>query len=231
MLFRSGQGLARLDATGVGGHAALPAESENAIGNLVDYLLANVALSADERAFLELEHLVCSASTDGSSLGIASSNDRFGPLTCIGGTVATEAAEGAPGGLRLVQTIDSRYPDSTDAATMGRALSALAAGHGSTFSVGEAKEPFYVDPASPEVQALLSAYRDCTGDMTEPYVIGGGTYARNFAKACAFGPIRPGTPKPGWAGNEHAANESIAEDDLRLALKVYIMAIDRLMRI
>ena len=28
------------------------------------------------------------------------------------------------------------------------------------------------------IQTLLSAYRDETGDMSEPTVIGGGTYAR-----------------------------------------------------
>ena len=33
----------------------------------------------------------------------------------------------------------------------------------------------------------MTAYRNQTNDMTEPYTIGGGTYARNLDKGVAFG--------------------------------------------
>lgn len=36
-------------------------------------------------------------------------------------------------------------------------------------------------------KTLVNAYRNQTGDMTEPYTIGGGTYARNLDKGVAFG--------------------------------------------
>ena len=71
---------------------------------LVRYLLDAGVCGEDERTFLELERTL-TASTDGSSSGIAAADDKFGPLTCIQGTVRTR--EG-----RFVQTIDSRYPTS-----------------------------------------------------------------------------------------------------------------------
>ena len=33
----------------------------------------------------------------------------------------------------------------------------------------------------------MKTYRNQTGDQTEPYTIGGGTYARNLDKGVAFG--------------------------------------------
>ncbi len=212
----------RVVAHGRGGHASMPAHTLNAIGVLADYLLAQDACSQDERTFLEFLHVACAASTDGSSLGIAASNDRFGPLTCIGGTVRTV-------GDHYVQTLDSRYPDATTADAITETLSQLAASYGCSYEVDHVKVPFYTDPQSPEIQALLSTYREYSGDMTEPMVIGGGTYARNFAKACAFGPNSHQHPKPSWIGPEHGADEGVSEEVLREALKIYIVAIARLM--
>ena len=67
--------------------------------------------------------------------------------------------------------------------------------------------------------------------MTEPLVIGGGTYARNFAKACAFGPNIESKPLPSWIGPEHGADEGVSEELLRTALQIYIVSIARLMRL
>ena len=50
----------------------------------------------------------------------------------------------------------------------------------------------YVPKYSHLVQALLKAYRDNTGDNSEPISIGGGTYARDFKNAVAFGNVFPG---------------------------------------
>ena len=59
----------------------------NAIALVVDYLLKNRLCSESENRALEMVHVLLSA-TDGSSTGIASRDDVFGPLTCIGGTIA-----------------------------------------------------------------------------------------------------------------------------------------------
>ena len=41
------------------------------------------------------------------------------------------------------------------------------------------------------LQSRLAAYREQTGDMGEPLVVGGGTYARAMKNIVAFGPGRP----------------------------------------
>ena len=60
-------GLTRVRARGRGGHAAMPEGSVNAVGVLVDYLVAAGVGTAGERAFLALEQRLLSC-TDGSSL-------------------------------------------------------------------------------------------------------------------------------------------------------------------
>jgi succinyl-diaminopimelate desuccinylase len=219
----AGEGLAKLVAHGIGGHASMPAGTRNAIGMLVEYLLANGLCSPAERDFLELEHLVF-ASTDGSTLGIAATDDVFEPLTCIGGTIHTE-------GGHLVQTIDARYPKSTTAKAIGRQVTAVCAEHASTVVVDREMVPFYVDPNGREVQTLLACWEEYTGRTGEPFTIGGGTYARHFRNAASFGPADEDEVKPDWVGSEHGPDEGISEDRMRQALKIYILAIARLMRI
>jgi len=50
----------------------------------------------------------------------------------------------------------------------------------------------YVPKYSHLVQALLKAYQKHTNDFSEPISIGGGTYARDFKNAVAFGCMFPG---------------------------------------
>lgn len=217
-------GLAKLTAHGKGGHASLPEGTVNAIGMLATYLLQNGICDEGEREFLELERLVCASGHDGDALGIACSNERFGALTAIGGTVSD--SDGF-----LEQTIDCRYPDATTGEGIAARLSSVAADHGASFEVIQDKVPFYEDPASPEISTLLSTYEEYSGRKTEPLVIGGGTYARKFRNACAFGPHEPAEDVPSWVGMEHGPDEAVSEESLRRALKIYIVSIARLMRL
>lgn len=56
---------------------------------------------------------------------------------------------------------------------------------------------------------LLGVYRDVTGDDAEPISLGGGTYARAFDNAVAFGILFPGEPNMC-----HQTNEYWSVDDL-----------------
>ena len=219
----TGSGLARIVATGKGGHASMPQGTVNAIEILAAYLLEHVELGDIERRFLELSRRICT-STDGSAEGIACSDEAFGPLTCIGGTLALK--EG-----RLVQTIDCRYPTATTCAALVEAMSALGAAYGASFEVRGNHDPFYTDPKSAPIQALLATYEEFTGRPGIPRVIGGGTYARHFARACAFGPFDEADPRPEWLGMEHGPDEGISEEAMKRALKIYIVALARLMEL
>ena len=217
-------GVSRITATGIGGHASLPEGTLNAIGLVVDYLREAEVLEGEEARFLEL--LACvHADTAGEALGIASESPAFGALTVNGGTIRLH--EG-----RLEQTIDVRYPDSTTTEKIEQTLSALAARFGATVETSRSKVPFSVDATHPAVQTLLDVYRDVTGEQdAQPFSMGGGTYARNFATAVSFGPEGGEGEKPSWVGPMHGANEGANEALLKRALKIYISAIMHLMEL
>lgn len=219
----AGEGLARVTATGIGGHASMPAGTVNAIGVLARYLLAQGLAGQGERDFLELL-VTLTEDAYGRASGIAARDDKFGELTCIAGTIRT--VDG-----RFVQTVDSRYPTTTTDEAITARLSELAAERGCAYEQTSGDAPFYISPESPEIQALLSTYADYTGEEARAFTIGGGTYARHFARACAFGPNDPGEERPAWAGTEHGPDEAISEKSLRQALKIYIVSIARLMEL
>jgi len=210
-----------LVATGIGGHASLPEGTINAIGLLVDYLLENNLCTEEERAFLELQHAIISAH-DGSGVGIKSSDDAFGALTLIGGTVKITSDR------RLVQTIDIRYPTSITHEEIAATFDAKARQIGAEFESTLSMLPFLIDKDSPIIQALLAGYNEVTGETAEPFTIGGGTYAREFSAGASFGPGRPWVKDPDWVGSEHSANEAISEESLKLALKIYIVTFDKI---
>ncbi len=223
-LVAEGEGLVRITAHGKGGHASLPEDTLNAIGLLAHYLLDKGLVNEAQKPFFELELLLCASGYDGESLGIKSANDRFGALTIIGGTIHTQDCH-------LVQSWDTRFPDSIEDTAIQDRLAELAQAHGATNAIDEDKVPFYTDPASPQIQSLLKTYDEYTGRQSEAVVIGGGTYARKFARACAFGPHDPYEEVPAWVGPEHGADEAISEASLKTALKIYIVSIARLMRV
>lgn len=55
----------------------------------------------------------------------------------------------------------------------------------------------------------MKVYADRTGEYKEPLSIGGGTYARAFPNAVAFG-----SEQPGISGPVHMPNEFIGIDEL-----------------
>ena len=220
----AGEGLSCVTATGIGGHASMPEGTVNAIGVLARYLLANDLAGEGERSFLDLL-VTLTEDAYGRAAGVASEDDKFGALTLVAGTVRTE-------GDRFVQTVDSRFPTSTSGEEITSGLSELASRHGATYVCRSTHEPFYVSPDSPEIQALLGTYAEYAGaEGAEAFTIGGGTYARHFARACAFGPHDPSEKVPEWVGMEHGPDEGISEESLRRALKIYIVSIARLMEL
>ena len=132
---------------------------------------------------------------------------------------------------RIRQTVDVRYPDSTTDGRIAESCRALAAEFGATCTTDHAKEPFSVSADHPAVQTLLDVYREVTGRPAEPFSMGGGTYARNFARAVSFGPEDNDLELPAWGGSMHGPNECASEAQLKEAFKIYILAILRLMEV
>lgn len=219
----AGEGTARIDAQGKAAHASLPHLGKSAIDLLVAYLLENDVCTADEKAFFELVRKLTSA-TDGSNLGIKTADEHFGELTVVGGTICMQDG-------RVKQTLDSRFPTSTTPEELTSTLAALASEVGADFEATRMVEPFLIDPESGYVQALLSAYNEATGEHAKPFTQGGGTYARKFSCAASFGPEMPWIEMPEWAGGMHGPDETVPEELLKKAFKIYALTIARLMEL
>lgn len=217
----AGDGMARIQATGVNAHAAWPERGISAIMLLANYLLENGLCNQQEREFLELVRSLVSDTT-GAGVGIATADEYFGPLTVVGGTIRKE-------GDCLAQTMDSRWPTSITAEEITAALTKLTDAIGATFENTLLMVPFLVKPDDPEIQVLQDAFQFVTGDTEhKPFTIGGGTYAREFKKGASFGVNMPWIANPDWVGGEHAPDEGVSEELLKTAFKIYVLALAEL---
>ena len=88
-------------------------------------------------------------------------------------------------------------------------------------------KPLYVDPQSPLVRTLYSAYAEVTGDtMNKPVTIGGGTYAKSFDNVVGFG-----IEFPGDDNRIHMSDEVLSIDRLLTATQIYVSAILKLLEL
>lgn len=202
----------------------MPEGTRNAIGMLANHLLLSGLCDGPERPFLEFEQMLLNDAY-GRGLAIATDDEAFGALTCVGGTVRTECREGE---VRFVQSIDIRYPRGITGEVLERVISKTAGEHGLELLDVTDNRPFYLSPDSWQVRALVDTYNRVFGRAEEPVTMGGGTYARHFDRAVAFGPYDESHALPDWAGQEHGPNEAVAEETLRSALVTYIVALSRL---
>ncbi len=218
--------IATLKSFGIGGHAAMPEGTKNAIGMLVNYCIDNNLLAEEEKSYFEMLKEL-NATNYGEGLGIDSDDGIFEPLTCIGGMMKISDS-------KFVQNINVRYPTSTSGETIQKQLIEKLAKVNGTVENFESVAPFYVDKDSAPIQALLKAYNDATGKNEQPYTIGGGTYARQFPSAAAFG-IEPCLNEtdffPDFIGPVHGAEEGYSIDGFMKALEILIMATAKLMEI
>ena len=212
----AGEGLWKLTATGVGGHASLPRGTVNAIGELIDYLLKNRVCRGEEEALLRFLASIHHAS-DGRECGLAADDGLFEPLTVVSGVIGMEDGF-------IYQTVDSRYPTNMNGEKITAILNERAQGIAEVTLKRDAP-PFYMPLDKPEVQACIDAYNEVTGENAKPYTIGGGTYARDFPNAVSFGPEHPERPSPSFAGPIHGVDEAACKEWFLEALKVYILAL------
>ena len=91
---------------------------------------------------------------------------------------------------------------------------------GYSYNIISESKRHYVSKDSDLVKKLMKAYKEVTGDNSEPITIGGGTYAREIGNAVAFGPM--------FLGREdvcHIANEYMFIEDFDKAVEIYFKAI------
>lgn len=215
-------GITHLTAHGIGGHASMPEGTVNAIYELIKYILSNKLAGKDEEDYLRTLCLLHEKS-DGSTVGVASDDGLFDPLTIIGGTIAVEDGH-------MVQTYDSRYPTSTNGEKIAETIRERAGDTADVILLRDV-EPFYMSLDNPAVQLCIRCYNEITGENAQPYTIGGGTYARDFPNAVSFGPEHPERPQPDFAGPIHGVDEAASMEFMEEALKVYILTLIELQKL
>ncbi|MEK8127974.1 Sapep family Mn(2+)-dependent dipeptidase [Paenibacillus filicis] len=214
-------GAVRLTARGIPGHAAFPSGSINAIHVLLDAVLAAGLLDAGEASAFRFIAAVC-ATYDGAALGIACADEVSGELTCVGAIGSLVRGE-----ARL--NLNIRCPITADASVLLKALEQSAAGHGFTLDAVQVNKGNRVDKDAPEVRLLNDTFNRVMGTQKEPFVMGGGTYARKLPHAVGFGPGMPADVSvlglPEGHGQIHGPDEAQSIPNLLAALKVYVMAL------
>ena len=209
--------LLHIKATGKAAHASTPEEGDNALARLLAFLAQLPLEPSGASCYIRTLARLFADSCFGASLGVAS-EDEVSCLTVIPSVLELDAKGGT---LRC----DMRFPVTHTGDSYQQQLSSLAAQYQMQLQILELQEPMYAGTDNPVAKKLLQAYRDYTGDLSEPLVIGGGTYAKALPGFLAFGPEFAHTPKLC-----HQANEYITQKDLLDAAKIYSRAIYALAR-
>ena len=202
----------RIDVEGIAAHASLPELGKNAIA----YLLTGLKEAGYQDPFVDFFCSRVGLNTDGEGLGLKIS-DEYGALTCNCGVI--HMTDGVIAG-----NLDIRFPVTYTSKQVIRLMQDNAEGEGGSIEVIHAGEPLFFPIDSPLVEALTESYREVTGDMTEPMVIGGGTYAKGLNNTIAFGCAFPGTDY-----RIHNTNEWCPIDELLKQAEIYVAGIQKLL--
>ncbi len=217
--FPDENGTLRLTAHGVPRHTGNPAGAVDALHLVAQAALESaLANEADARILEGLSRL--SGDHLGAGFGIACDHGPLGTVTCSCSVVRTENRV-------LTVLCDLRYPANANFDELNpRILSSLKECGFEPVSIkNDAPNYFPADDAL--IQKLASIANERTGSALGPVAMTGGTYARKFPRAVAYGPSRPDIRKPfpdghGWA---HQIDEAVRIENLTDMIAVYVRAL------
>jgi succinyl-diaminopimelate desuccinylase len=200
---------------GKSAHAMEPWEGANAVQRLLA-ALSGVKFRPDG-ARLALANLagLFKYETDGASLGVASSDDVSGALTCNLAAISSEGGE-------LSVKCDIRYPVKVSGDFVISGIKRTAGEAGWDFEATNHHEPLYVPRGSALVRTLLDAYEAVTGEEPATLVVGGGTYCKAMPNSVSFGALFPGEED-----TAHKPNEYVSIDSFKKMTLVYAEALAR----
>lgn len=163
------------EAIGKSAHAMEPEKGDNALLK-VCAMMRDAGIS---HPFLEL----CKIATT-AGLGIAFEDEPSGKLT-INPSIAYVTDE------KLELRCDLRVPVTVCAKEVLAAIENAVAPLGFHAQMDYFSEPLYVKKDAPLVAKLQAVYGEYVGEKVDPVSTGGGTYARAFPNAVAFGALLP----------------------------------------
>ncbi|MFV0424983.1 MAG: Sapep family Mn(2+)-dependent dipeptidase [Bacilli bacterium] len=121
-------------------------------------------------------------------------------------------------------SIDIRIPVTIEKEVVVEKLTEIANKYGLEYNEYDWLRSIYVPKDSKLIANLMAAYQEVTGDMeSEPKSSGGATYARAMDNCVAFGAVLKNSSK-----TEHQPNEHVVEEDIKVAMKIYMKAFEKL---
>jgi succinyl-diaminopimelate desuccinylase len=200
---------------GKSAHAMEPQKGENAIQKFLAVVGSLDFGPPELHAELMKLGALFKMETDGTSLGIASSDDVSGDLTCNLAAISFED------GVVSVKG-DIRYPVKTRGDFVTGGLEKSAGEAGWTLEIASHSAPLFVPPGNELVRTLLDAYEAVTGEHGEPISIGGGTYCKAIPNAVSYGATFPQDED-----TAHRPNEYLPLDSMRKMTHIYAEALAR----
>lgn len=203
---------------GLSAHGSTPAKGVNAISQLISCLCKLPLCVSEQTSYINFLNEHIGMEVDGSSFGVAMSDEVSGKLALNLGTIDVTEEKASVG-------INIRYPVTRTRNDVYDIIREKIAASGITLSEGDEKAPLYVPADNFMVKVLQKVYEDVTGEKAELISISGGTYARAIKNAVAFGPLFPGKEE-----TAHQKNEYIEVEDLLKSTKIYAEAIYELVK-
>ena len=212
----------QLAATGLSRHSAFPEGSVNAIHELTRAALRTGLLSLSDAQTMRFFTRV-NDDWLGTALGIEGSDAASGQTTCAG-TVLRLREDG-----RAALQVNVRHRIGADSDRLLEAMSAACRAEGCHMEVINVSAPNRFPRENPVVDAMTGIYNEMTGEHREPFVMGGGTYARKLPNALAFGLGGMDKPRtdlfaPGH-GDAHQPDEGLYLPNFKRALLIFAMAL------
>lgn len=206
-------GILILTVEGKAVHGMDPSLGVNAGLYLLKFL-SSLNLDKSAKDFVEFNNRYLFDSHFGEKMGMKFHTDVMGDVTTNIGIIKYDNKEAGRYGVNL------RYPQGFEFEEAVERFTNEIKDIGFSLELGKVQKPHYVDKDDPFVEKLVKAYRNQTGYMTEPYTIGGGTYARNLDKGVAFGAMFEDTEDL-----MHQKNEYMTKKQLINATSIYLEAI------
>ncbi|OHD12074.1 MAG: hypothetical protein A2Y41_12935 [Spirochaetes bacterium GWB1_36_13] len=196
---------------GKSAHASMPEKGDNAAVKALK-ALEGIEKEIKKGVFFRNLYSLFS-STGGKGLEIDFQDEVSGALTLNLGKV--EKREN-----KIVFTIDIRYPVTMKYEELLKQIQNKLP----VIKILNHNPPIYKKTENKEIALLLEAYQEITGKKDQPIAIGGGTLARAFKNAVAFGAVFPGEEE-----SAHQNNESINIHTLFEAHEIYTLALKKLL--
>ena len=209
-------GNTKITVKGKSAHASQPERGNNAVTGLCAYLGSLTTDDETASSFARVSAAFAYGDTEGSSLGVAASDDVSGALTLVFSML--DYHEGIINGK-----FDCRFPVSETLDGMREKFTNRLSAFAMRAVSLDGVDGHIVPEDSDFVQTLMRVYTKMAGGSAKPLAIGGGTYVHEIEGGVAFG-----SEFPGEVNNMHGANECFSTASFRRNTLMFIEAIEQL---